>query len=312
MPLAVFKRQTGFGKESTWGTGVAPTFGMAITGPKPKDDIKALYDDGLRGSPAKDFAYFPGVRQAMFDGDSLYYPDDTPNLLMAILGTDAVTGAGPYTHALTAALTPPSYTISDFLGITGSNSRQYAGCYLSELSFKWATDADLKVSFKWGGKASTLIAQPTEAYTALTAVAGWQAALTLGGSSDTRLIDAEVTIKRQLEAVWGANNSQDPTAFVPGPLEVSGKLTVAPDDFTEYAYYTGNTQPTASILFTAGANTLTLQMTKTAIEAAQFETGKTFHTLPLSFKAIANSTDGTASILSPIKAIVVNSRSTTY
>src|SRR5205085_2115500 len=105
--------------------------------------------------------------------------------------------------------------------------------------------------------------------------------------------------------------SQDTTGIVVDTLEASGKLTIAVQDYTEYNYFLNNTQPTFSLVFTSGTNTLTIQMTKTAFTAMPLDHSKKLLTVVGDYRAIANATDGGTGN-APVKFVLVNGRSTAY
>ena len=89
-------------------------------------------------------------------------------------------------------------------------------------------------------------------------------------------------------------------------------MTFVPTDFTEMNYYLTNAQPAASIVFTSGANTLTLQMTKVAFQdPTELDHGSPYLKVVASFEAVANATDaGTGN--SPAKLILVNTKAVAY
>jgi len=309
-PQPSFQTQIGLGKEATWGTGVADTAYFPVDKPVFKDVPKWLNDTGYRGIRSKTFAKQQGVISTAFELPSMkFYPDDSGHFLMAILGSDAVTGTNPYTHTLTQLnALPPSYTLTDLSGLAASgNARQYTGGYVEEVTLEYKADGDFLISVKGQGKPSTLVAKPTASYSTQNFLLGWQAQLTLAAQVNARIMGMKYTLKQKVEVIWGGNAQQAPTAINVGPLELTGQMDVEPNDETEFLYYINNTQPVASLNFTSGTNQLTLQQSKMGFEQGPISRSGDYVTIPMTFEGIYNTTDA-----GTLKAILVNPRSTSY
>ncbi|HXI96343.1 MAG TPA: phage tail tube protein, partial [Candidatus Acidoferrum sp.] len=295
----------------TWGTGVATTAYYPVEKPKFEDAPKWLYDKGYRGKRSRIFTIQQGVISTAFDlPDMKFYPDDSGHFLMAVLGTDNVTGtATPFTHTLTQLdALPPSYTLTDFSSLgSGGQARQYTGCYVEEVTLKYTADGDLLLSAKGQGKPSTLVAKPSASYSTQPFFEGYQAQLTLAGQVNARVLGMTYTIKQVVNVIWGGNNQQGPTAINVAGIEISGTCDVEPNDELEFLYMLNNTQPTSSLLFTSGSNTLTLQNTKMIFTKGPINRDGDYVKLPLTFEAAYNSTDAGA-----FKAILLNPRSSAY
>lgn len=298
-PLPSFLRQVGLAKETTWGTGVAPTTAdqfVPILNAKYEDVVESALDQNNRGRASLDQGYYQGYRSAKYSFETYAYPDVAGNLLMGILGADG--WASGTTHPLTVLNTglPPSYTIQDFYGITGSNTRSIAGAYCESITIAAATAGPVKLTCAYIGKFGALVARPTAAYTTTAPVIPWQGAATINSVGNLKLIQFDMTIKRLNAEGIQAMGSQDISAAFVGQLEVTGKLMFTPTDDTEYLLYstTGQAAFPLSIVFTSGANTITIACTKT-----NFETPTTLDMGPYvktnaSFRAWDNATDGGA------------------
>lgn len=306
MPIISYNSRAGLAKEVTWGTAIAsPTTWVPFKTLKSEDDIKRVIDSGIRGSLAKDFASYAGIASAKYDLDGMVYPDVFGNFLLAILGQDAVTGTGPYTHAFTLAATqPPSYTLTDYDGV---NERQFAGSVLQQLDLKFTTEGELSKSAKFVSKLSATAASiHTPTYGTIAPIVGYQSALTIAGAGNTRLIGGDLNLKRDVKFTFGANNSQSPTKVNVGTLEVTGKLDFEIDDYTELNYYLNTTQPIVVLTFTSGANVLTIQMSKCDFEKmAGIDRSQEMARVSASIRGIYNTTDA-----GPVKITLVNSIAT--
>lgn len=297
-PLPSFLRQVGIAKESTWGTAVAPTTAdqfIPIMNAKYEDVIDSVLIQPFVSRASLDQNFAQGFRLGKYGFETFAYPDVAGGLFMHILGVDGY--AAGTTHPLTVlnSALPASYTIQDFYGIGGSHSRSMAGSYCESIAIAAAAAGPVKLTCSYLGKFAALVAKPTAVYTTLQPVIPWQGALTLNSALSATIIQFDMTLKRPVEGIK-AMGVQDISAGFSGSLEVTGKMVFAATDDTEYLLYstTGQAQFPLSIVFTSGANTITLQCTK-----VNFETPTTLDMGPylktaVSFRAIDNATDSGA------------------
>ena len=307
--------QIGLAKESSWGTAVGSTiFFPAGKNAKLDTRYENQLEEGWEGVAGKDKVYIQGTGYSELNWpDMWFYPDVSPNFLMAMLGTDTVTGAGPFTHTLTVnnSTNTPSYSCTKFDNLAAT-ARQSAGVYFEQVSMKFSNPGKFSIAASGRGKIATNATKPVASYSALTPYIPWQAALTLNSSSNQRLIDCQIDIKRPLSQIWGFSNSQDMTGLVVTDMEVNVKMTYVPIDYSELNLFLNNTQPPFSLVFTSGTNTLTFQMSKMAFEdPTTLDHGQEYARVMVAGRAIVNSTDaGTGN--APIKIIAVNSQSGAY
>lgn len=312
---ASWQIQCGLAKETTWGTAV-PSTSFFPAGKNAKLDTRYqnLLDEGYEGIAGKDKAYMQGTGWSEINWpDMWFYPDTSPHFLMAMMGTDTVTGAGPYTHTITVLNTAntPSYSCTKFDNLVAT-ARQSAGVYFEAISLKYSNPGKFSIAATGRGKIATNATKPTASYSTLLPYLPWQGALTLNGSANARLIDCQMDIKRPLSQIWGMSNTQDMTGQVVTDLEVDLKLTFVPIDYTELNLFLNNTQGAYSIIFTSGVSSLTFQMTKCAFEdPTVIDHGQPFARISASGRAIVNSTDaGTGN--SPLKIVAINAQSAAY
>ncbi len=299
-------------KETTWGTYQAATTSdqfMMASNPKPVDDIDTILDNGFRSLAGKDQAYYQGFRVGKWSWEMHAYPIPIGTVFMGLLGTDGWVSGALHPFTLLNTGLPPSYSLADFYGITGTNTRVQAGSYFESLTLSNAATGGVKCAVTTVGKASpgtALQTKPTAAFDTSNAFLPWQAAVTLNSVSNLKLIAFDVSLKRPVDPIL-ALGSQDPSAANVGQLEVTGKMTYAPTDDTEELLYVTAQQAAfpLSIVYTSGANTLTLQMTKINFEkTTAFDRGTPYVKLMSSFRAIHNSTD-----TGPIKVTLAGGKS---
>jgi hypothetical protein len=213
-----------------------------------------------------------------------------------------VTALAEHTITVLNSAAPPSYTLQKFDKLNSTNARTLAGVYFEEVTIKFSNPGKLTVSAKGRGKMGTNVAAGTAVYSAESFNVPWQTNITIGGVVNIRLTDLEFTLKAPSDQVFGMNGLQSPTAAVADQLSVTGKMTFVPDDYTEYTYYTANTQPALLIEVDNGSNETVFQMSKCAFtDPVVLDHSGNMTMLNATFEAISNSTDaGTGN--SPIKA----------
>lgn len=311
-PLPTWQTQVGLAKEGTWGTAVAPTTldqFMPVMNPKPADEIDTIEDTGYRGTAGKTQGYYQGFRVGKWAFEMHAFPEPIGNLFMGILGVDGFAAGTTHPFTIRTSGLPPSYSIYDFYGITGTNTRIQAGSYMESLAISGGATGPLKFTMTTVGKASpgtALAAKPTAVYTAAAPFLPWQGAVTLNSVLNAKLIQFDLLLKQPIDPILAAG-SQDPSAANVGPLEVTGKLLFAPTDDTEQTLYLTSQQAAfpLSVVYTSGAATLTLQMSKINFEKPSvYERNTPYVKANISFRAIQNATDS-----GPIKVTLVGGKS---
>jgi hypothetical protein len=309
-----WRQVLGLAKETTWGTPVVATTFFPVAKPSSfVPDFEDIMDDGERNNASFDQAYYQGVGLTQFDtGEMLVWPDDSLHWLMGLFGVDTISGAGPYTHPLTLFNTgfPPSYTLTLYDNLIAT-ARRISGAMVNEVTLKWSVKGKLTMQAKGIGKIADTVAKPTEVFSAAAAYLGWQFAANIGGAN-TKIEEGELTLKRQVDAVYGAAGTQDMNDRSIDTLSVTGRYTFAAADDTEKALYTGNTQPSSLLTWTSGANSLAIQMTKTAFgKGGTIDRSNKYSRTVLPFRAIANATDaGTGN--GPAKITGINTKAVAY
>jgi len=310
----------GIAKEATRGTAVAPTafIPVAVSKLKPVDVIDPLYDEGLRGSVVKQYAYIPGRTRSTFEFGGPVFADTIPWSIAGMLGTVTTTGASaPYTHlitlensATTAAETQPTaFTLTDFYA---ADVRAYAGSNIHDFTLNFSAEGLLEYDSKATGWLSSSASTPTPSFTTVTATPVWQATVTIGGSSVSNAVDGSIHMSRPVTPIYGLSNTQNPFQIFVGSLEVSGSLKFVMENNTELTRYLTNTQPAITITWNNGGAGAALTeikatITKGAYHSAVIDRSKDYVEVAVDLTGIANSTDAvTAGFYSPIQWSVKN------
>jgi hypothetical protein len=291
----------GLAVEAAYGTGLAPTKFFPAKTHDYRPNVQRIPDEGKRGVNAKDFGAYLGHQWAELSYGGDFFPDVPPYFLYGILGSKAVTGTGPYTHTFTLGATVPSFTIYDsYVAI----QRQMPGAMVEEFTLRWGTTETTAIAWeaKLRSNLGAAVSSATVTMGTTSPWLGWQSALTVGGTGNTKLLNGELTFRRPIEQIWGANNSQDPNQFAAGPLEVTGRVNVYMDDDTDLARFTGGTKPATALTFTSGTNVLTITMSTCDWEAVTIDRSGVYVRSDFNLRGLHNTTDG-----GPVKVTVANS-----
>jgi hypothetical protein len=309
----------GIAKEATKGTVVAPTnfIPVAVGKLKPVDIIDPLFDEGLRGSLAKNFNYIQGRVRSTFDFGGPVFPDTIGYGIAGLLGSVTTTGgSAPYTHtvslknatAIGADAQPTAFTLTDFYA---ANARSYAGCQIHEFGLTFSAEGLLEYDAKATGWQSTAVSAPTASFSTVIPTPVWQATVTIAGSSVSNAVEGSLTMTRPATPIYGLANTQNPYQVFVGALEVKGAFKFVMETDTQLTNFLTNTQPSIALNWSAGSGSGATQIqatiTKGAYTVATIERGKDFVEVSVTVEGIANTTDaGSTGGYAPIKWVLQN------
>lgn len=298
----------GLAVETTEGTVVPATAWAPVLTQKPQDLPKFIPDEGLRGQPVMTYGEYLGPKSATYDMTGDFFPLSGGNLLAAMWGVDTVTGtASPYTHTFSLAATPPSYTLSDYY-VAGA--RQWPGSRLTGLTIKFTPDAGVTYTAKWLAWPSATYTVETTTYETTPFLLGWEAALTLAGSSDPVLESLTLDLTRaKSQSLFAANNTQNPYNTFVGPMQAKWTLGFYMQGDTEYAYALSQATQTVSVAITEPSSGPVLTLSSHAVQFTKptIDRGKEYVLVDISGEAVYNSTDAGVAT-----AVLQNSISTAY
>lgn len=312
----------GIAKETTKGTAVTtPTAYIPVIANslKPQDIYTPLYDEGLRGSVVKNFAYIQGRVHTTFDFSGAVFADTVIYPLAGVLGEDVVTGSAPYVHTLALKNTtavasdaqPSAYTMLDYYG---ANVRSFTGQQFHDFSLKWSADGLLMYDAKSTGFVSAAVSTPTPSFTTVLPTAVWVGTVNVGGTAISNNTMGNIDLKRPVSPIYGISNVQVPYSVFLGALEVTGKATFLMENDTQLTQYLTNVQPALVFNWTTGTGatqtSIQATMTKGAYTLAIVERSKDFVEVLVDFNAQGNLTDSGAVGYSPIKWVIKNAVTT--
>jgi hypothetical protein len=309
---ATVRSYLGIAKEVTKGTAIAPTKFIPVSASKLKatDIIDPLYDEGLRGSNVKTYAYIAGRTRSTVEWGGPVYPDTFPWAIAGLLGTVTTTGVSvPYSHVVTtenatavaADAQPTSLTLTDYYA---ANVRAYSGCQVHDVSFSFNSEGLLDYDAKATGWLSSTASTPTPTFTTVLPAPTWQGTVTIGGSAVSYAVEGSLNMSRPVTPIYGIANTQNPFSVFVGPVEVTGQLRFVMEADTELTRFLTNTQPSISLDWSNGTGASLTQikavLTKGAYTTAMIDRGKDYVEVVIDLTGISNVTDGGGTQYSPI------------
>ena len=311
----------GIAKETTKGTAVQPTDFIPVSSSKlkPVDLIGELYDEGLRGSLIKNYAYIQGRTYSTFDFGGPVFADTFGYSLGGILGDVSTTGASaPYTHTFaiknatgTAAdAQPTAFTLTDFYA---ANVRNYPGCQIHDLTLTFTADGLLDYDAKATGFASATTTTPTPTFSTVLPTPTWIATVTIGGVSVSNSVEGNIALTRPVTPIFGISNTKAPYSVFLGALETKGSIRFVMENDTQLTNFLTNTQPAITINWSQGSGATATQiqatLTKGAYVAAMIDRSKDFVEVEVTINAQGNTTDvGSTSGYGNIKWTLQNAK----
>lgn len=314
--LRRFQTLVGIAKETTWGTAVPATDVIPVTEFRENNQADVIRDQGLRGVPARDFNSQQGSTHAELTLGGLVMPEQIGWLLHNIMGTDGVTGAGPYVHTLAMAASPSPHTIEGQTSTAANDTIKYSGFRASKLTFNFeAATGAMAFTCEGSSIAGVLMTGTNPALpTYNNPWEGWRCTVASGtGAFVNRVISAEISLIRELQVLHTLRANQAPYMINAGPLAVEGKVTLTAPDYADYTTWLNHTTTSLVFTFTYGsAGTLrSIVFTLTSanlgngpVELDRTQIGVTF---ALSFLGLYNATD-----VGPLGVVLTNSKTAVY
>lgn len=243
------------------------------------------------------------------------FPSNAMELFVSSIGTDAVTGASPYTHTISQSDSLASLTIEKNIG--GFQSLQFAGCMVGKLSLKCATgNQPVEMSADILAQSAAILTTPT-AFSVVDEIPYifTGATLTLFTHARAEAKSVSLTIDNGIKEDYTFNGSGNPSFLTPETLKVNGQVDVIWSSLNDSTYgdFTSMVNGTVGALSIAFAqpattNTITINLPKVVLSkyTNDIKVGDLVVS-SLNFEAAKSLSSGYT-----VQAVVVNSVSTAY
>lgn len=240
---------------------------------------------------------------------------NTP-LLYAQASGNAVTPLTLHTFSLLnnagSGNQPPSLTITDY---DGEEWRQLTATQLDELSIKGNATGLIEYSTTMMGNPATTPSAPTVSFSSSQATPGWTAAVLLGGTQVTTVMDWSVEWKRGTKPIPALTGNEEYYEYFAGPLMASGKLTFIEQSGSPYiAQYLSGASEVLEI-FTydlSSGSAMDIRSTNCVFKTAELDRSKEYVEVSIEYDMLPSATDATAGGVSPCQVTVANTVTTAY
>ena len=217
---------TGIAVESVFGTAVAATTFLPMMSNGMEYDPGWFSPTLMMGERDKQVYNLQGEAKNIGSVEGPLFPSNAIPLLVAAIGTDAVSGSGPYTHTISTSNTLPSLTVEK--GIGGYQSLQFAGCKVGKFSIKAPTGNEpVTMTADLSGQSVAILTSPTAI--SVTNEIPWEfseASLSLGGNARADVTNVTLDIDNGLKETYTYSGNHGPSFITPVSLHVSGTVDV--------------------------------------------------------------------------------------
>jgi Phage tail tube protein len=218
--------ETGIAKESSFGVPVSATTFLPMTGNTMQAEPGWFSPAVMTGN--RDRQVFNLYGEAKFAGavEGPLFPSNAIELLVAAIGTDSVSGSGPYVHTISQANTLPSLTVEKNIG--GYQSLQFAGCRVGKLSIKAPVGNEpVSMSADMMGQSAAILTSPTAvSITNELPFVFSEASVTLMSHARADITNFTCEIDNGVKETYTYSGSHGPSFLTPVTVKASGTFDV--------------------------------------------------------------------------------------
>ena len=260
----------GFGEESAWGNGVAPTVFLPGTEDLSPDRERMVIDQPHASRfdlPSK--AGRMRIQGKNTSGHPLY-TDAIGLILKALFGQVSTSGTGPYTHTFTPlsqpltdnnALPPVSVQVT-----AGGRTKRFTGGQIATMALSQPKDDFAQFDLGWHFKGvDNSVSAATPAIPNDDVFAFRHLAITRDGNPVTTVEELTLNIDNQLESEELLDGTDLISAVGFGGLMATLDLTLAFRDTNAYDQFYNDTPSNWELVWTLGTNKLTFRLPRVVV-----------------------------------------------
>lgn len=308
---------TGAAIESVFGTPVAATTFLPMSGNGMESDPGWFSPTLMHGTRDKQVFNLYGEEQNVGAVEGALFPSNAIQFLVAAIGTDAVTGTGPYTHTISQANTLKSLTVEKDLG--DFQSLQFAGARVAKFSVKAPVGNEpVMISADMMAQSAAIMGTPTAvSITNEMPFVFAEASLSLMTHGRTDVTNATLDIDNGLKATWTYSGLHGPSFLSPVSLHVSGTIDVVwsslnDSTYGDYSTMKNGTLGALSLAFTHPASGGSVTLTCPQVAVSKYKNDVKFEDVIMSSLTFETSKPLSGGSQYSIQAVVSNSVSTAY
>lgn len=294
----------GLGKESVYGTPVAPTVFIPINesdGIQINKDIQFVESIKAGVAGKNKFAYTGKVEYSGgFESDA--YPQFTGHLLHSALGlSSSALESGEttvYKHTFTEALSKPSYTIEQKIG---EIVKKFAGFIVKNIKFEGKAGEAVTFGIEGIAKSQSDATESTPTYETSRPFNFADVVAVKIGNTDIKANCEEFSFEydNAIESFYSLG-SNEPATYYPKPSEAKGKLTLYLDNTTKdfLSDYISKTERSIEIkvegssIGVASKETLRIYLPKAVMTQVATKLSTEYNAMEIEFEGIVDPTDG--------------------
>lgn len=309
---------TGLAKESSFGTPVSATTFTLMTGNTMEADPGWFSPMIMTATRDKQVFNLYGEAKQIGALEGALAPSNAAELIVASIGTDAVTGSNPYTHTVSQANALASLTVEKNLG--NFQSLQFAGSRVNKLTIK-APVGNEPVQFS-----ADMMAQSAAILTSPTAVSITnempfvfaEASLTLDSNARADVTNVELNIENGVKDTYTYSGNHGPSFLTPVTVHVSGTIDVVwsslnNSTYGDYSTMQAGTLGALVLAFThPGGGGYSWTFTCPQVALAEYANDVKFEDIIMSSLTFEASRPLTGGSQYTIQAVAVNGVSTAY
>ena len=257
-------------EQATWGQlPGSPVWVFLPTEPTSGVDVvETLSDDARRGLAAIGFRQLEGVHRTEFTLSGPAYPDEIGHLVRSLIGSDTFAAGTPSaanTHVFDVESMATAAGRSFQVQIQDDSGTDYTheGCVASAMTFRFNSSEGLLTyeATIMGKGLVTATAAATGSDATDDPLRGWHSHVTtsvgLGTGATGRLSEGEISIARDADLLYVAQNDRFPKTLIPGLVAVTGRFTASFDALADLDLYRNLTNEPLIIEWTYGTSNLT-------------------------------------------------------
>jgi hypothetical protein len=227
---------TGVSKETSFGVPVVASAFLPMTSNTMEAEPGWFSPPVMTGN--RDAQVFNMYGEAKFSGsvEGPLFPSNAIEFLVAAIGTDSVTGSGPYVHALSQANSLPSLTVEKNIG--GYQSLQFAGCRVGKLSIKAPVGNEpVSMSADLMGQSVAILTSPTAiSITNEIPFVFAEASVTLMSHARADITNFAVDIDNGVKETYTYSGNHGPSFLTPVTVKASGTFDVVFSSLNDSTY----------------------------------------------------------------------------
>ena len=249
----------GIGKETTWGTAVAPTTFLEFTDESIVKVINPIEPGALVGTRFKNGLYMTGSIDINGNFSIEVNPDNIGLLLGATLGAETTTQVGTttaYDHEFTPAdtLIPLSIEVGRDVASAASKAFRYSGCEINTLALSCDINSILKAEFGILGKDETEETAATPSYSTKLPYVYTMGTVKIDSTAVAYVKSVTLNLNNNLYADrYVLNGGQNRTGTQPQSSDITGSLDMewTTDAYVERTKYLAGTDAALELIFTS-------------------------------------------------------------